>query len=329
MILSIGHPTLDLFLPLQEQDVQLRDLDGGLKELGLPFPDKLRVDRLDMCPGGNAVNVAAGLRTLGHEAELLVHESDDVPGRILSEYYEKVGIPVRGNLEKEETDVSVVLSYEGDRVIISHHEPASWNWIGLPEEVEWVYLSSIGTKQFQPFHAELKDDLLAHPDVQCAYNPGSRELRHPAEELEILEEVDLLILNRKEACKLLDRRPESASDSFIRDLILALSSYGPERVVITDGDDGAWAYADGELFYQPPFPTDVVESTGAGDSFSVGCVGALMSGKALTDGLRWGGAMAHAVLQEIGATEGFLTRTEMNQVLDQFAERRPERRGSG
>ena len=325
-ILSIGHPTLDLFLPLK--DAHLQDAGMNLEELCLPYPDKMRVDRLDMLPGGNAVNVAAGLKTLGQDAKLLVHQSDDIPGAVLSEYYEEVGIPVLGDMRKEETDVSVVLSYEGDRVILSHHAPASWDWIGLPAEVDWVYLSSIGTETFQPLHRELKADLMERPDVRCAYNPGTRELKHPAGELEILEVVDLLVVNRKEACTLLQQEVREASGAVMDDLTGELRQFGPDHVVITDGDQGAWGRSSEGLFYQPPFPTEVVESTGAGDAFSAGCVGAMMEGHELFEAVRWGSAMSHSVLQSIGATEGILNRKQMESVLSEHEDRRPERRSS-
>ncbi len=323
-VLSIGHPTLDLFLPLKE--AHLRDVDMNLEELCLPYPGKMRVDRLDMCPGGNAVNVASGLQALGKDAVLFVHQSDDIPGAVLSEYYDEVGISVRGQMRKENTDVSVVLSYEGDRVILSHHAPAAWDWMGLPEEVEWVYLSSIGTEAFKPIHRELKADLVQQPNVRCAYNPGTRELKYTAGELDILDVVDLLVVNRTEAGKLLDRDVQEGTEAMMGRLTRDLCDVGPDQVVITDGDEGAWGRSSDGLFYQPPFPTEVVESTGAGDAFSAGCVGGIMEGHELSEALRWGSAMSHSVLQAVGATEGVLSRKQMDAVLAEYSDCQPVRR---
>lgn len=41
-----------------------------------------------------------------------------------------------------------------------------------------------------------------------------------------------------------------------------------KTVVITDGKNGSYAYANGELIHQPAFPIVEVDSTGAGDQFS-------------------------------------------------------------
>lgn len=312
-ILAIGHATIDLFLPLNE--AHLRNIDHDRKELCLPYPDKLHVDDLNVSPGGNAPNTAAGLKKLGLDVRLYAHESRDLPGAMLNEHFKQSGLPLAGDLEKAKSDLSVILSYEGDRVILAHHAPSNWSWSGLPEEVEWVYLSSLGTDDFQSFHTELKNDLTDRDGVRCAYNPGSCELKYPARELEVLEAVDLLIVNREEAGELLERPEPGGTDEAIRSLAEGLSEYGPNLIVITDGSRGSWGLCPDGFFYQNALPTDVVESTGAGDSFASGCVGGLVEGKSLPEALLWGSAQAHSVMGEVGATKGLLTKEALQEIL--------------
>ena len=62
-----------------------------------------------------------------------------------------------------------------------------------------------------------------------------------------------------------------------------------------------------------PDPREPYEITGAGDALASGTVAALALGKPLAEALRWGSVNASAVLQEIGAQKGLLTREQLEK----------------
>jgi sugar/nucleoside kinase (ribokinase family) len=88
-----------------------------------------------------------------------------------------------------------------------------------------------------------------------------------ADLLRLLERVDMLLLNDEEARQLSGEANLPAAARAIRKL-------GPRAVVIKRGDAGALLFHEGGVFAAPAFPIeDVVDPTGAGDSFAGGFMG--------------------------------------------------------
>jgi ribokinase len=88
-------------------------------------------------------------------------------------------------------------------------------------------------------------------------------------------------------------------------------------VIITDGRNGAYAYDGTEMYKIPMYPDDrePKERTGAGDAFASTVTAALALGKSFKDALLWGPINSMAVVQEIGAQKGLLTRKELETFL--------------
>jgi len=90
--------------------------------------------------------------------------------------------------------------------------------------------------------------------------------------IEVLKRVDIAFLNDAEARQLTGVTSLSAAADIIRQM-------GPKYVIIKKGEHGALMYChDDSCFSAAPYPlTDVVDPTGAGDSFAGGCMGYLAS----------------------------------------------------
>lgn len=91
---------------------------------------------------------------------------------------------------------------------------------------------------------------------------------------EVLKKVDILIINEHEARNLTGEM----------NIILALHKVmkmGPKTVIIKRGEYGSFVYREGEkFFYIPAYPvTNVIDPTGAGDTFAGGFVGYLATSK--------------------------------------------------
>lgn len=86
---------------------------------------------------------------------------------------------------------------------------------------------------------------------------------------ELLKRVDGLVLNDSEA-KLL------AEDENLVRAGHAVRAMGPKFVVIKKGEHGAMFFSEHEMYVMPAFPTsEVLDPTGAGDSFAGGMMGHL------------------------------------------------------
>ena len=104
----------------------------------------------------------------------------------------------------------------------------------------------------------------------------------------------------------------------IKNLLNQIRALGPKTVVITDDIRGCYAMDEnGNAFHCPRYPDSRApyEITGAGDALASTAVCALSLGKNIGEALRWGSANASAVLQEIGAQKGLLSRAQLEKNL--------------
>jgi sugar/nucleoside kinase (ribokinase family) len=116
--------------------------------------------------------------------------------------------------------------------------------------------------------------------------------------VELLGHVDGLILNDEEARMLtgLDNLHQAAEK---------VLEMGPRYVILKKGEHGAFLLGDGLHFAIPAFPvTDVVDPTGAGDSFAGGFMGAIAQADSIDhDVLRR--AMLHGTVTASFCVQGF------------------------
>jgi len=85
----------------------------------------------------------------------------------------------------------------------------------------------------------------------------------------VLERIDLLVINDEEARQLADRHnlPQAAR---------AIHDMGPRAVIVKRGDSGALLFHEHGVFAAPAYPIEeVIDPTGAGDTFAGGFMGYL------------------------------------------------------
>lgn len=115
--------------------------------------------------------------------------------------------------------------------------------------------------------------------------------------IEVLSRVDVLAINQEEALQL------TAETNLVR-AAAKIRALGPKTLVIKRGEYGALCFGpDDSLFAAPALPLeDVVDPTGAGDSFAGGFMGHLArTGELTGDNVRqaviWGSTMASYCVQ--------------------------------
>ena len=136
--------------------------------------------------------------------------------------------------------------------------------------------------------------------------------------LKTLKRIDLLVINDEEAWML-------AGCSNILQAAKKILAMGPKRLVIKRGEYGAVLFGPRTVFSVPSFPVEnVVDPTGAGDSFAGGLVGYL-SNIAMEDEISmrkavvYGSIMASFNISDFGARRlGELTFTEIEKRYREF-----------
>ena len=163
---------------------------------------------------------------------------------------------------------------------------------------DWLYVTT--------FHGDMDslDQLFTKAKslgAKIMFNPGKFELEHQRKLLGLLSDVDVLLLNKYEAQKIV-------KGALLTELIAKLKNYVP-NVIITDGHQGAIA-TDGKEIYRIGIYEDVKikDSTGAGDAFGSGFLAAYAAGKSFTDSLTFASANSTSVIQHIGSKDGILSQ---------------------
>ncbi|MFK8909008.1 carbohydrate kinase [Streptomyces sp. YS-3] len=232
---------------------------------------------LRVLPGGGPANTAVSLARLGSPTRLLTRLSDDVFGRLFRAHLESSGVDLSDAVRAAEPSTLAVAELDATgQAAFSFHAQNTADWQWTADELERVDLSETAclhtgslTLVREPGGAVVEEFLAAAaPRTTISIDPNVRpHLVHPDVYRARLARwcglADVLRLSEDDLELLLPQAsPERACDLW--------HAAGARLVVITRGADGALASLDGERLRVPAPATRVVDTVGAGDSFTAG-----------------------------------------------------------
>ena len=311
----MGDTTIDNFIRLKDARVHC-DINDENCEICMRWGDKIPFEmNLEVPAVGNAANAAVAAARLGLKSALRAYVGTDDDGEKCVISLKKDGVDTSLIVRQagKHTNYHFVLWYEGQRTILIKHEQFDYEFADLPEPPRWLYLSSLAANSL-PYEQACEAWLERHPEVKFAFQPGTFQINQGADALAALYgRADIFFCNKEEAERIL-KRP---AGSDIKELLKGIHILGPKTVVITDDVRGAYAMEEGAAWFVPryPDPRAPYEITGAGDAFASTTAAALALGQPLGEALRWGAVNASAVLQEVGAQKGLLTREQLEHNL--------------
>ena len=91
---------------------------------------------------------------------------------------------------------------------------------------------------------------------------------------------------------------------------------GPKAVILTMGRDGILVSDDGDVSHVPVRPVEVVDATGAGDSFWAGFLTALLDGNSLVRCALFARSVVERKLVTVGHIPGMIDRAEIYAEID-------------
>lgn len=321
-VLVIGDVTIDVFLTPKSGEAfcQMKEQE---KVLCFSYGDKIPVENVQFFTGGNAANVSTGLRRLDIPVSIMTTIGTDSISKLIYEHLEKEQIQTQHVEMKPgvSANYSTIISYQGERTILSYHAPKTYTFSKEPCTDCYVYLTSMGEK-FMPFYRDLIGALKENPGVTLMFNPGSLQVRAPIEDIHfILSRTNILFVNRQEAEIFTGI---NNSESKEKELLIQLKSLGPKTVIMTDGVKGVFA-CDAETYLKSAvIPVTVVEKTGAGDAFNAGFVAAILHDQPFDRALQWGTMNAASVIGYIGAQKGLLYTKDIDSWSRMFSEAKVE-----
>lgn len=301
-IVSLGSALQDIFLIDHD--------DFGTNSRGffnqLELGTKVDIDKIKFCTGGGATNAATTFARSGHESIFMGCISRDLAGQAILNSLDDEGIDSSyvTYIPNSQTGSSVLLlAPNGERTILTCRG-ASARFDALePDNLDtiypdWLYVTTLrgDMDTLDQFFTKAKS-----LGAKIMFNPGNLELKHKRKLIGLLSDVDVLLVNKREAKEIVEGK-------ILTELVSKLKNYVP-NVIITDGNQGAVA-CDGNETYRIGIYEDVPikDSTGAGDAFGSGFLAAYAAGRSFTDSLTFASANSTSVIQHIGSKDGILTR---------------------
>jgi len=302
------------------QDIFLIDRDdfASEKEVGLygriMVGSKVDIDRVSYEVGGGGTNAAVAFARHGHETIFLGNIGRDIASEAITSCFDREGIDssyISVNPRKA-TGCSVILldMRSGERTILTHRG-ASASFNNIDDAVltsinpDWLYVTSVrGDMDTLLRFFERAKEL----GVKIMFNPGVLELKEHKKLIGLLEDVDILLVNKREAAQIVP-------GEILSELLSRLLNYVPSAI-ITDGAMGGIATyrpesGEGESYRFGIFEdVKVKDTTGAGDAFGSGFLAHLAAGKSFRQSLIFASANSTSVVKQLGAKRGILTGKE-------------------
>jgi fructokinase len=230
-------------------------------------------------PGGSPANVALGLARLGNPVTLMTRLGRDAFGATIREHLEASGVRIDAGPHDDEvsTTIAIATLFAG---VASYDFRIEWDvgsLLPLPVETRCLHTGSLATV-LPPGNANVIDLMEREHErgrVTVSYDPnvrpalmGDAAAARPAVE-RLVALSDVVKVSDEDLGWLYPGRPyEEVAETWL--------ASGPAVVVVTRGSEGVYALCANVEVRRPAIPIDLVDTVGAGDSFTSG----------LLDGLR-------------------------------------------
>lgn len=301
-ILAIGKGTQDVFLHSDEFNPHKQ---GKHIYTEIPLGIKMEVEDVTFSTGGNATNVAVTFARQGLHSQYMWTLGNDPVSGIILDALDKEGVDTRYVVQRDRYSSGyslILIATNGERTIMNHRG-VSTDKTGVDLDfsaiasADWVYPTSLGSGGLELLnkiiHAAKKGG------AKVMLNPAGPELAEPEKLKTLLEDVDVLCLNKEEMQLLV--HGETLEELVRHGLNLC------PVVIVSDGPNGVVA-SDGKTIIRAGMYEDVpvVDRTGAGDAFASGFLSQWAQCKSLKDSIIFASANSTSVVTKVGAKDGIL-----------------------
>ena len=302
-ILSIGAAVQDVFLSHSDEFKPVTDKSLHEQVMQLEMGAKADVNKVDFSTGGGATNAAVTFARQGLHAMFMGTIGHDPAGQaVLNDLdTENVDTTHVSYSEKLNTGYSVLLlAPNGERTILTyrgastHYDAKNFDLSDV--DADWLYISNVAGQM------EILDKIFhqaREKKIKVFFNPGKNELKNPEKLKGLLEDVDVLSVNKEEMQQIVHGET-------LEELVRHGLHY-VKTVIVSDGPNGV-AASDGKTLLKAGMYQDVkvVDRTGAGDAFGSGFLSQWALGKSLQESIVFASANSTSVVTKIGAKVGIL-----------------------
>lgn len=304
-VISVGSATVDAFI---NTGSQLFRKSGKGCAVNVPFGSKILIEDLKFSVGGGATNTAVAFARMGLKAACISSIGKGGNSYRVMSTLKKEGVDTSFMVSKGgRTGFSIILDSTGhDRTILAfkgNNNLLAYDHIQKSRlRTKWFYLCAMLGQSFQ---TEKKIVAFAKKHgSKVMYNPSAYLAKKGAAYLKpILSQTDILVLNKEEAAYLVGNHAPKVT-------LKKLMALGPDIVVVTDGQNPAYASHENTMYSIVPPNVHVAETTGAGDAFGSGFLAAMIHDDDIEHALKIGTANACSKIQKYGAQSNLLSYNE-------------------
>ena len=281
--------------------------------------EEVHVPGYNLSVGGVGIT-ALVLSQLNVPCALLTTVGNDHLGRILLQTMENSGVETRLTVVSDElfTNLSVVLTSDVDRSFITAESDAQVFQERLSHRLQATNLDDFG-------HVHISFSLLRHREIRetlvaargkglgISADVGFADIESWTDlDNRILKVLDYFLPNHHEAMRLTGTADvEAAARSIHTSGAVPLITMGGDGLAVYDRDGGFRRYAPPEV--------EVVNTTGAGDSFSAGFIYGLHKGFGFTESLFTGMACGSATAASEDSHSPDIDETSISRLVAQSA----------
>ncbi len=269
-LLVVGYANVDLLARLPEPSRPGR---------------RQTVPRIEVTPGGMAANTACVAACLGSPVSLFAAVGNDSFGRFLLDAWGRCGVDVRHVITSDAratTKCLISVEPDGERTIIS--ERMTFDYGALNAALRDPALPRGAVVHFDGYRLE---DFAPAADLARARGLTVAADLDGVDDARTLEEalprLDIVFTNRATLARLFGDQPPART-------LEEIAGRGPVVVIATWGKEGAWIRWKAETRHIPGHPVQVVDTTGAGDTFD----GAFLSAYSRSRDPAWSARYANA-----------------------------------
>jgi ribokinase len=252
-------------------------------------------------PGGSAANTIVGLARLGCSTSIIGKIAEDEDGDLIEYNLALNGVYSNNLIYSENGSTGKCLGFvdnDGERCL--YIDP------GVNDDIKIGEINPLNIMRCKIMHytsfvgdsfktqIELLEKL--NDGTVLSFDPGMLYVQKGFDELKpILERTDILLINESELRLLFNNNETS-----LKELVIGLLDFGIETVVVKQGSKGVFAMNNDEECFVDSFECDVVDTTGAGDSFNSGFLYSFLQGYDLEKSCKIGNWVASKSIEGFG-----------------------------
>jgi len=240
----------------------------------LPGPDeKVLTTFTGRFPGGTACNTARALRRMGASVLFLTRIGEDESGKVIEEQFEKIGLAARFLRSPRTPTAQILVAANGEKAILLHgfDQPPTWS----ADEMNRFLEPAPARVVFTTLSLALREELLMfQSNLVISLEPSIVEWDR-GNFTWSAQHAHTLILDRHTFHFLFQEDPSARNIAAVFDSMPAK----PHSLIVTMGAQGCLGIGrmDGRVHAVPSFEVNVVDTTGAGDTFNAAFIHAFFN----------------------------------------------------